>query len=327
MDRSRTFRVTALGMGLPGLHDPRAGWGRVAAVFRSSCHVVGADGRVACIVDRRLGNGPVNICVELPDGLTMEDLDIEPGDPLTRVRGHLRLGDRMVLDLSGSQRWTPPPMGPRAGPAEVRRRVRALCGRLGPSAPDEGLAPMALLAEGLAWDRTIQPGPATPVTAAALPRVRSLARGLLWLDTPLVHASVAGLIGLGPGLTPSGDDFLAGLLVAMTSGEAGSAASVLGDSAAALAPDGTTALSATLLAHAAEGAGPEAAHLLLAAIFGARDGSDAEAAALSLAGGGHTSGWDTLAGLLLGIHLVLRLGDAGQDRLPERADTRVRGAR
>jgi hypothetical protein len=256
----------------------------------------------------------------------MEDLDIEPGDPLRRVGGHLRLGDRMVLDLSSSQRWTPPPMGPRAGAGEVRRRVRALGTALAPTAPGDGLAPMTLLAEGLVWDRTVEPGPATPVTAAALPRVRSLVRGLLWLDTPLVHASVAGLIGLGPGLTPSGDDFLAGLLVAMTSGEA-AAALVLGDSAAALAPDGTTALSATLLAHAAEGAGPEAAHLFLSAILGARGRPDPEGAARSVAGGGHTSGWDTLAGLLLGIHLVLRLGDTSGVRPSEWESAPVRGAR
>ena len=325
MDRSRTLRVTAFGKRLQGPCDLRADWGRVAAVFQRSCHVLGADGRVTCIVDRQLGNGPVNICVELPDGLAMEDLDVEPGTPLRRARGHLYLGGRTALDLSGAERWTPPPIGPRAGAVEVRRRARTLCAALGPSIPNEGLAPMALLAEGLAWglpcpqtSLTIEPEPTTLVTAAALPSVRGLVRGLLTLDAPLVDVSAAGLIGLGPGLTPSGDDFLAGLMVAMMSGGADAAASlagrqasVLGNSVASLAPDRTTSLSATLLTHAAEGAGSEAAHLLLAAILGARGQPDPGGAARSLAGGGHTSGWDTLAGLLLGIHLVLRLGDSG----------------
>ena len=327
MDGSRTFRVASLSMGLPGLHDPRADWGRVAAVFRSSCHVLDSGGRVACIVDRKLGNGPVNVCVDLPDGLAMEELDVAPGAPLTRARGHLRLGDGLLLDLSGAERWTPPPVGPRAAAGEVLRRVRDLGTALAPRAPGEGLAPLALLAEGLAWGRPLGPGPATPVTAAALPRVCGLVRGLVSLDAPLVRESVAGLVGLGPGLTPSGDDYLAGLLVAMTCGDAGDAAPLLGHVVAALAPDRTTALAATLLSHAAAGAASEDAHLLLATILGAGSEPDAEAAALRLARRGHTSGWDTLAGLLLGIHLVLRLEEAASDRQPERRTGLVRGAR
>ena len=327
MDGSRTFRVTALGMGLPGLHDPQAEWGRVAAVFHSSCHVVDAAGRVACIVDRRLGNGPVNVCLDLPDGLAMEDLDIAPDAPLTRLHGLLRLGDGLLLDLSGAQRWTPPAVGPRAPAAEVRRRVRALSAALAPRGPGEGLAPLGLPAEGLAWGRPVEPEPLTAVTAAALPRVSGLVHGLLSLDAPLVHESAAGLIGLGPGLTPSGDDYLAGLLVTMARGEAGPAASLLGDSVAALAPDRTTALGATLLSHAATGAASEDAHLLLAAILATRGEPDPREAALRLAGRGHTSGWDTLAGLLLGVHLALRLTDSGGDRLPECGSARVRGAR
>ena len=96
---------------------------------------------------------------------------------------------------------------------------------------------------------------------------------------------------------------------------------------AALAPDRTTALAATLLSQAAAGAGSEDVHLLLTAIQG-RAGSepDAEAASLRLAGRGHTSGWDTLAGLLLGVHLLLRLGEAASDRRPERRTGLVRGA-
>ncbi len=327
MDGPRTFRVTSLGMGLPGLHDSRADWGLVAAVFRTSCHVLDSGGRVACIVDRKLGNGPVNICVDLPEGLAMEEMDVAPGAPLTRAGEYLCLGDGLLLDLSGAQRWAPPPVGPRAPGSEVLRRARDLGTALAPQAPGEGLAPLAILAEGLAWGRTVGPGPATPVTAAALPHVRGLVRGLLSLDAPLVHESVAGLVGLGPGLTPSGDDYLAGLLVAMVMGEAGGAASVLGDAVAKLAPDRTTALAATLLSHAAAGAGSEDAHVLLAAILGGAGGEPAaEAAALRLAGRGHTSGWDTLAGLLLGVHLALRLGDPSNGRQPERGSALVRGA-
>ena len=94
-----------------------------------------------------------------------------------------------------------------------------------------------------------------------------------------------------------------------------------------LAPDRTTALSATLLAHAADGTGSESMHRLLAALLGTGDQPDPEGLARLMADGGHTSGWDALAGLLLGIHLALRLRDADGGRLLECVGTRAGGGR
>lgn len=46
----------------------------------------------------------------------------------------------------------------------------------------------------------------------ALPYVETLLRALKEENTDAIHCSVCGLLGLGPGLTPSGDDLLSGLL-------------------------------------------------------------------------------------------------------------------
>jgi hypothetical protein len=64
-------------------------------------------------------------------------------------------------------------------------------------------------------------------------------------------AAVAGLLGRGPGLTPSGDDALAGYLAGAAA--FGLDATALRRAIAVLAPDRTTALSAALLWHAARG--------------------------------------------------------------------------
>ena len=321
MDQSHVLKVTTLGKGLPGSGAPAADWGRVVGVFPRSCHVLNAEGRVTCIVDRQLGKGPVNVCVDVPKGFALADLGVETGTHVRRIREDVYLGDRIVLDLSGAELWTPPLMGPQAGAAEVRPRTRTLCAALGQDAPDEGLAPLVPIAEHLAWGWTVEPEPTTPVTTVALPNALGLVRGLVSIDTPLVDASVAGLIGLGPGLTPSGDDFLAGLMVALVCVGPDAAVSALRGSIATLAPDRTTALSATLLAHAGQGASSETAHRLLKTLFEAGDQPDAEKVARELADVGHTSGWDLLAGLLVGIHLALRLRVAGEGLLPARGWT------
>src|SRR6266508_1549276 len=108
---------------------------------------------------------------------------------------------------------------------------------------------------------------------------------------------VAHLLGRGPGLTPVGDDVLAGLLVTLV-GMGAPAAFRLGAAVRAAAPGRTTAVSAALLTHAARGeCVPELARLL----YAARDGDRLDAAVESLLRVGHTSGAGLAHGVLAAV--------------------------
>jgi hypothetical protein len=109
-----------------------------------------------------------------------------------------------------------------------------------------------------------------------------LLRGLLGADPdPLVPL----LLGRGPGLTPSGDDVLAGFLI----GARAFGLDVTGLRRAVLrrAPGATTALSAALLWHAARGECVDEAAALVAALAGR---GAPEPALCRLLAVGHTSG-------------------------------------
>ncbi|WP_169949490.1 DUF2877 domain-containing protein [Microbispora sp. H11081] len=119
------------------------------------------------------------------------------------------------------------------------------------------------------------------------------------------------LIGLGPGLTPSGDDMLAGLLVALR--RLGAAADVpravwLADwLAAAVTYDArsrTTPVSATLLHCAARG---EASPEVTAVLRGVAGHQPLEPAVRRLLRLGHTSGADLAWGVQIGLSAVLAL--------------------
>ena len=120
-------------------------------------------------------------------------------------------------------------------------------------------------------------------------------------------AAARALLGRGTGLTPAGDDLLAGALAALRA--VGSpAADDLGAAVRALAPVRTTRLSAALLEAADLGAVvPEAAAVLRASAPGAapvrpeRGAGALDAAIDRLVGLGHTSGWHLAAGLLVGL--------------------------
>jgi hypothetical protein len=137
-----------------------------------------------------------------------------------------------------------------------------------------------------------------------------------WRDHPQAQAFLGwisgmgrpddALIGLGPGLTPAGDDFVGGAMIALrAAGEAGLAARVAAW-ALPLAETRTGRISRAHLACAASGEGHEALHALL----GAPEGSARFAESLArLARIGHTSGLDAAAGALLA--LAARRGPSG----------------
>jgi hypothetical protein len=124
------------------------------------------------------------------------------------------------------------------------------------------------------------------------------------LATGLVSGDAAGavspLLGRGTGLTPAGDDLVAGALAGLRALRS-SAADRLGAAVRALAPAATTRLSAALL-EAADVGGlvPEAAGVLRALA----GGGDVQAAADRLVALGHSSGWHLAAGLLVGVTLA-----------------------
>jgi Protein of unknown function (DUF2877) len=135
-----------------------------------------------------------------------------------------------------------------------------------------------------------------PSVDALLPHdaVGRLATGLVSGDAA---GAVSPLLGRGTGLTPAGDDLVAGALATLRA--LGSpAADQLGAAVRALAPAATTRLSAALL-EAADVGGlvPEAAGVLRALA----GGGDVQTAADRLVALGHTSGWHLAAGLLVGV--------------------------
>lgn len=144
--------------------------------------------------------------------------------------------------------------------------------------------------------------------------VEGLAAGLAAGDP---YRAASALVGRGSGLTPSGDDLLAGALAALRALGA-PAADPLGAAVGLLAPGRTTRLSAALLGAAGDGAVIPPAEEVLRALAAPRDGQrgaaphrDLARATDRLLGVGHTSGWYLAAGLAVGAAHFL--ADQGGD--------------
>ena len=264
--------------------------GSVLAVFRRSVYLShDGSGAIACVGPAALGGGPLNALADpgrtVPD---WQDAGLRPGDPVGPETDGVRIGGLSALMFAGA-RLHDPPRGPCVWTGD---RLAAALARLSDALRgfdlDEGLAPLA---------RPDGPAPSSdsPLLRRARPAISALEKWLAGDADVVPRNIVPGLVGLGPGLTPSGDDYLGGAMIALVmSGRAEDAAS-LASPVLAMAAEGTNRISAAHLRAAAKGLGADALHRTVDAL--ARADDTALAAGLrGLDAIGHSSGWDALAG-------------------------------
>jgi len=256
--------------------------GRIAAAFEHTILLEAANGDLVALVTPAIGDGPLNIVLEASD-----------------LRGSLRsnLGGlvQRPISLEGAAIWEPCPDWPslRAGRGALAPHLARLRELALECAPEPGL--LALLgAKDLRGSLRSNLG-GLGFLDAARKAAECLRAGWECADATQMSAGAAGLAGLGPGLTPAGDDWLCGLMIWAWLAHADPAplCLILSETAAPR----TTALSAALLRRAAQGECSAPWHRLLAALQSGSDGA-LRLGVQALLAQGHTSGADALAGFL-----------------------------
>jgi hypothetical protein len=258
---------------------------RVPAVFERACLLVTPGRDVLSLVLPAIGDGPLNIVVAAEAGAFD---GLAAGMP-ARLEGDGLIVGGVQVTLAGAASWEPRPdwQRLRAEGAAEPHRLAELSQTALARAPGDSLP--ALLA------------PAAGQTAATRPRaeVEALRAGAAELAAARaggragLAAAAARLAGLGGGLTPAGDDFLAGAMLRAWLDDP--APGAFCQAVLAAAEPRTTLLSAALLGAAARGECSAAWHRLLAGLAAGKPLLPAVDAVLAQ---GHTSGADALAGFL-----------------------------
>jgi hypothetical protein len=210
--------------------------------------------------------------------------------------------DTVGLDRSRARAWRPPSVRHEPTRSLVEERCRWVADGLPALGEARGFG--ALLV-GRSLDDSLQ---------RALGPARALARAFGEDDPIAAVAAAEELIGLGPGLTPAGDDFVGGAFFARAILRPAATRQAdwtrAGDGLRAVAAARTHPVSAVLFADLLAGEGHEPLHDLAAAVA-----TGALPMALAAAGRlcriGHSSGWDLLAGFLAGVLGLPAMDGAG----------------
>lgn len=153
----------------------------------------------------------------------------------------------------------------------------------------------------------LRSGPAAQITRAQQ-GIATLKRGIQARKLADVTAGVMALAGLGPGLTPAGDDFLVGLLAALhATAQVGQGQDQqrLCQLIATTAATQTTRLSAAWLQHAGAGHFSQRWHDLILALNGGIS-AQVRQAVTQIKATGATSGGDGLFGFVTGLDWLVR---------------------
>jgi len=255
---------------------------QVVGVFEHACNLVTPDGEVVALVVPDIGNGPFNIVMDDQPAFFAE---IETNTPVIFARGQLQLG-RLQVGLRGAAVWEPQPDW-----NTLRTRQTTIV---------SGLPFLRTACHRNAPDNTflnLLKSP-RPDDDAALAIARSAGGALRsgWAgNQDRLRAVAITLAGLGNGLTPAGDDFLAGVMLWawLTHPDPVRFCHTLLDVAAPR----TTTLSAAFLQAAAQGECSQSWHILLTTLS-TGTATEIEEAVQQVLTHGATSGADTLAGFL-----------------------------
>lgn len=157
------------------------------------------DGQILLLCDKKWGQVPIGIGVEsFPEIAAL--LALAPGDLVCSRDGGLQFCEQWIKIAEIED--CAPCYGPEVDLSHWRSGVTALRDR------EKGLAPLAsCLLEGDASRKNWNPW-----CDLACPRLESLCRGIREGDAAAIGGAVEALLGLGPGLTPSADDVLCGLM-------------------------------------------------------------------------------------------------------------------
>jgi len=281
---------------------------KVVSSYDHACNLQNSTGALIALVTPPYGNGPFHIVIPAV-GLSTVNIKVNT-NPYISLHTDKLTGEDFTILLTPAQYWNPllPPLTHFAASTftYLLNLYRA--------------SDVSSIAIGVdsAVSKSLTAGQSgalaqTSYAMRVQQGIRALRTGLTTENKSLLEEGVYRLAGLGPGLTPAGDDFLVGLLAALYAGgplltrKPWAVLQAQCEQIATVAASRTTTLSATWLTCAGQGAFGETWHDLINRINQQKKTLIAQALTRILATGA-SSGADALSGFLWGMQLMPDMG-------------------
>ncbi len=268
-----------------------ASFGRVTAVFERSIYLE-VNSSWICLADASLGLGPLVVSIKSMYGRDWIN-SFRVGRLVKFSSESIRIDDSIIISTKGVCSWVPSKAS-NWTKTSILVGLNALENLVESNIPDKGLGRFIF-----EYPDRFPSSDESMAAEHSIEILKNWVRQCFEIQMPIIpdKEAIASLIGLGPGLTPSGDDFLGGMLIALHICGEKSVKNNLYVQIESLI-DSTGPVSSSHLNAAAFGEGSHSLHQLLNMLL---EGNEAylELGIDSINQIGHTSGWDALAGAVV----------------------------
>ncbi len=267
--------------------------GSVHSVFRHACNVRLENGSLVTFLVSGLSDVPQGIRLNTPPGFAFDVCHLQPNQIVACRGGVVRFtGSDLMIDLRRAHPWS----------ADLSKL------RLDMDLPQTQQAWQVAWQELRSYHSTLGfERLGAPLSSKVGASIRRLVEATRCLDAANACAAAGSLIGLGAGLTPSGDDFLVGYLAGLWATASDETSrrefvSTFGRGIVRLAQH-TTDISRAYLEHAAQARVSGLIVTLLTEIGKGARSRIVQAATRAALSVGYTSGADGVVGVLIGLNV------------------------
>ena len=287
--------------------------GKVYGVFNRTVNVLAEDNELLILARKDVQKSPIAIILDLPPSIDMSTFGVKIGASVIKLGLFIQIsGSKLLISLEKATLWkarrqikTSLAIKDIMSNCDTAKNIGIIHGKQG------GLLNLLEHLNALVKGETLDAQEFNLYSKNAFSHVIMLVKAVLSRNLGDVRISVNSLIGLGPGLTPSCDDMLMGFmssLLLVTEALSGNVyyAREVNQNIVSLVKGQTTLLSQKLLEQAALGEAPELTRNVVEAIAAGTE-EQVKKATSRLLTVGHSSGTDTLLGILLGFQVTMKM--------------------
>ena len=297
----RRFKATFIGSA--AFDTLKNGDGEVHSIFERTFNILLGEELVG-VARSDVVRSPINLITDIQPNESMSSLGVVKSMQV-KVDDRLLIDEMLEISLKDATIWRPRNrVDGHPNFEHVKKNLKILEKFVASNGRREGLGELLSHIDEITIGKISLTSDFNDVAKVVLPSLMNLFKAIGSENINDIKKNSRNIIGLGPGLSPSGDDALMGLMVALW----WSANSLGGDiervkkinEAIISHANKTTLLSKQLLRHAARGETNEIVETLLDGIFvgGPEDIGVGAQRVLKI---GETSGTDMMAGILLGL--------------------------
>ncbi len=276
--------------------------GKVLTVFSKAIYLLTEADELFWIAT---GDAPLHRrCAILPSPLPA----LAAGSPFRVADHRLTVDPDLLFEIGNPPLWIAPPVNQILDAASLPARIHSFFSQLDVSQA-KGFGSLIPHILSLSENKSTQSEFTDPTLRFSRPLILETARACLEHQPARLPSIADNLIGLGAGLTPSGDDFLGGMTFAIHHLQTAypdcdfTGYKLPIETYRSRAP----LISFTLLKDHASGHAIEPLHRIVNGILSGESFESIFPAVLRLTRIGHSTGWDLLAGLLTGLLIAHRI--------------------